>query len=287
MIPYQNIILAFDDSKFSRAALVEALHWAEMHGSKITIVHAVFFDSEEFSIAPNRIEERLQRGRDACERAVDDYSHDFDVEVNYLIRQGEPHEVITTVADEMGADLIAMGTHGRRGIRKMFMGSVTASVIADAPCDVLVVKKPCEECNGEYHNILVPYDNSELSRKAVTMVSAIADSREISATILYVIPRYEEMVGFFKTDAVMEQVHSEAEKIVLAGEKIASESGVSAHTVIEEGNAAEEIISMARGLKSDLIVIGSHGWRGLDKSILGSTAERVIAFSPVPVLVVR
>lgn len=287
MIPYRNIILAYDDSRFSRAALVEALHWAEKHDSKITIVHAVFFDSEEFSISPGRIDERVQRGRDACERAVEEYSGDFDVEVNYMIRQGEPHEVITTVADEMGADLIVMGTHGRKGIRKMFMGSVTAAVVSEAPCDVLVVKKPCEDCTGEYHNILVAYDNSELSQKAITRVSAISDSRDVATTILYVIPRYQEMIGFFNTDTVRDSIRAEADKIVLAGERIASENGINANTFVEEGNAAEEIIAKARGLQSDLIVLGSHGWRGLDKTILGSTAERVITFSPIPVLVVR
>lgn len=287
MTPYKNIVLAYDDSRFSRAALVETLHYAQQHGSKVTIVHAVFFDSEEFSISPGRIDERLQRGRDACERAVDEYSRGFDVDINYLIRQGEPHEVITTVADELGADLIAMGTHGRKGVRKMFMGSVTASVIAEAPCDVLVVKKECEECNGEYHNVLVPFDNSELSRKAVIRVGAIANSHEMATTILYVIPRYEEMIGFMRTESVEERMRDEADKIVLAGEKIASDNGISANTAVEEGSAAEEIIAKARGLGSDLIVLGSHGWRGLDRTILGSTAERVITFSPVPVLVVR
>ena len=286
MIPYKNIVLAFDDSRFSRAALIEAMHWAEQHDSRVTIVHAVFFDNEEFSFSPGRLDDRLQRGRGACERAVGEGSNEFEVEVNYLIRQGEPHEVITTVADELGADLIVMGTHGRKGMRKMFMGSVTAAVIAEAPCDVLVVKKPCEECNGEYRNILVPFDNSELSRKAVTHLGAIANSHEIAATIIYVVPRYEEL-GFFKTDSMRQQVRTQADKIVLAGEKIASESGINVNTAVEEGRAAEEIITMARGLGSDLIVIGSHGWRGFDKTIIGSTAERVITFSPIPVLVVR
>ena len=289
MTAYKNIILGFDDSKFSRAALVETLSWAKAHGSKVTIVHAVFFDSEEFSISPSQLEERLCRGKEACEKAVEEFTPEFGVDLEYLVVQGEPHEVIPAVARERGADLIAMGTYGRRGIRRMIMGSVTSGVILDAPCDVLVVKKQCEDCTGEYRRILVPYDDSEFSRKAVRRITSITNSNasETSATILYVIPRYEEMVGFFRTNSIEGRLREEATKVVLGGEKIASEEGVTANTMVEEGNPADKIVETAKGLGCDLIVLGSHGWHGLSKSILGSTTERVIAHANIPVLVVR
>ncbi len=252
-------------------------------------MHAVFFDSEEFSISPSQLEERLCHGKESCERAVEEYSPEFGVDIEYLVIQGEPHEVIPAVARERGADLIAMGTYGRRGIRRMIMGSVTSGVILNSPCDVLVVKKPCEDCTGDYRRILVPYDDSELSRKAVSRIVNITNSHtgESSATILYVIPRYEEMVGFFRSSAIEGRLREEATKIVLGGEKIAADEGLTANTVVEEGNPADKIVETAKGLGSDLIVLGSHGWRGIDKSILGSTTERVIATASVPVLVVR
>jgi len=195
--------------------------------------------------------------------------------------------VIPQVARERNADLIALGTYGRKGIRRMIMGSVTSGVILNSPCDVLVVKKPCEDCTGEYRRILVPFDDSELSRKAVSRVVNISNNGDSTATILYVIPRYEEMVGFYRTGAIQERLREEATKVVLGGEKIAAGEGVTANTVIEEGNAAEKIVEAARGLGSDLIVLGSHGWHGIDKTIIGSTTERVIANANVPVLVVR
>ncbi|MHB8791781.1 MAG: universal stress protein [Thermoleophilia bacterium] len=287
MNTYNNIILGFDDSKYSRAALVETLSWAKVHNSNVTMVHAVFFDSEEFSISPGQLEDRLCQGKAACEKAVEDYSSEFGIDIEYLVIQGEPHEVITKVAREREADLIAMGTYGRKGLRRMIMGSVTAGVILDSPCDVLVVKKPCEECSGHYRDILIPYDGSEPSRRAVERVIYITNSDERSATMLYVIPRYEEMIGFFKTDAIEQSIQEEATRIVLEGERLAAGKGLNANTMIEKGRAADKIVESARELKSDLIVIGSHGWHGMDKSILGSTAERVIAHSPIPILIVR
>lgn len=266
---------------------METLSWAKVHDSKVTIVHAVFFDSEEFSISPGQLEDRLCHGRDACEKAVKDYSPDFGEDIEYLVIQGEPHEVITSVARERGADLIAMGTYGRKGLRRMIMGSVTSGVILDSPCDVLVVKKQCEECSGHYRHVLIPYDGSQPSRTAIDRVVNITNSDEPSTTMLYVIPRYEEMVGFIKTDTIERSIREEATRIVLEGEQLAAGKGLNANTVIEEGRAADKIVESAQEMGSDLIVLGSHGWHGVDKSILGSTAERVIARSPIPILIVR
>lgn len=287
MTTYKNILMAFDDSKFSEAALVEAVHWAKAHDAKVTIVHAVFFDSEEFGISAGQLEKRLEMGRAACDRAMQNYCSEFGIDIEYRVIQGEPHEVVPDLARQIEADLIVMGTHGRKGVRRMFMGSVTAGVIIHSPCDVLVVKRKCEECTGEYHRVLVPYDGSRLSKKAVERVVDIADPHKADATILYVIPRYEEMVGFFKTKSIEDKLREEATKVVMEAEKIASENGVSANTVIDDGVAEERIVETARDLSSDLIVLGSHGWHAIDKSIIGSTAERVIAHADVPVLVVR
>jgi nucleotide-binding universal stress UspA family protein len=288
LIPYRNILVGFDDSEYSKAALVEALNIVRANGGSLALVHAVFFDSEEFSVSPGHLDKRLEHGKVMCEKAAETYGGEFDSGVQYLVRQGEPHEVIPDVARERGTDLIVMGTYGRRGIRRMIMGSVTSGVILDSPCDVLVVKKPCEECTGRYRSILVPYDGSALGRKAVGRAAEIAaDSGEITLTVLYVIPLYEE-IGFLRTNTISERIHEEARKVVIDGEKLASEKGVTANTLVEEGaSTADRVVETAEGLESDLIVMGSHGWRGVDKAIMGSTTERVISRSPVPVLVVR
>ncbi len=266
---------------------METLSWARAHGSKITMVHSVFFDSEEFSISPGQLEKRIKEGKAACEQAMETYPSEFGIEMDYLVREGEPHEVVPAVAAEIGADLIALGTYGRKGLKRMVMGSVTAGVIINSHCDVMVVRKQCEDCTGEYHRILVPFDDSRLSHLAVERVAEVADPQDASLTILYVIPRYEEMIEFFNTSSIRGRVNEEAHKIVLEGERIADERGMKAHTMVEEGRVADKVVETAKGLGSDLIILGSHGRRGIDKSILGSTTERVIAHSPIPVLVVK
>jgi len=285
---YSNIVVGLDNSEYSEAALIESSHWVKKHGGKLDIVHAVYFDHEEFGYAPSILEQRLKAGTGRCEDIVKKYRKEFGIDMDYVVREGEAHAVIVHEAEERKADLIAMGTYGRKGLKRIIMGSVTAGVILDSPCDVLVVRKPCEKCTGTYDSILLPYDGSELSKKALKKTLELKKGDpNVMITLLYVIPRYEEMLGFFKTNTIEEKLYNEAGKIVLEGENLAYADGHTISTIVEQGAPSDKVCEIAKGLGVDLIVMGSHGWRGVNKAILGSTTERVIAHSPVPVLIVR
>ena len=69
--------------------------------------------------------------------------------------------------------------------------------------------------------------------------------------------------------------------------KTAAENGFSVATTIQEGSAADRVVDNAVKLRKDLIVMGTFGWTGVNRAIMGSTTERVIMNSPCPVLVVR
>jgi len=284
---YKNIIAAFDGSEAGRAALIQSSNWVKRHGGRIILVHAVYFDEEEFTLAPEQRERRFKLGKEVCYQTKDMVLSEFGVQVESLVCEGEPPDVIVDIAREKKADLIAMGTHGRRGIKRLIMGSVTSKVIVNAPCDVMVVKKPCAECTGEYKSILVPFDVSEFSKKAIEHACQLSkiDSAEIK--ILYVIPRYEEMIEFFKTESIKKSLAQEADRIINEAKKIASNHGITASATIQEGHVGEKIIETANMLKNDLIVMGAHGWKGVSKAIMGSTTERVIMNASCPVLVVK
>lgn len=284
---YDKILVGYDGSEPSDAALIEALNWARSNKGSVSMVHAVFFDSEEFSISPSQLEERIGKGKDVCLLASKRYSSEFGVDIPCEVLQGEPHDVIPDQAEKVKANLVALGTYGRKGIKRMIMGSVTSGVISHSPCDVLVVKKPCTECTGMYKSILVPFDGSQTAKRAVERASELAAKMSASLTLLYVIPRYEEMIGFIKTESIREKLYEEARRIVQEGEAIAKSKGVSANTMVEDGSPTGRILELASGLGADLIVMGHRGWSGMDKAIMGSTAERVITHCNVPVLVVR
>ncbi len=284
---YETIIVGIDSSEFSKAAVIEVSNWIKRHGGKAILVHGVFFDQEEFGNAPEILEKRVQLGKKICYQTRDMVMSEFGIDVESLVCEGEPPEVITNVARERSADLIVMGTYGRRGLKRMLMGSVTSDVIVNSPCDVLVVKKPCTECTGEYKSILVPFDGSLFSQNALNRASQLSKISEAAITVVYVIPRYEEMLGFYKSESIKKRLWDEAQKIMDMGKRIASKNTASVKTEIQEGKAAEQVIETARRLKNDLIIMGSHGYRGMNKAIIGSTAERVIMNASCPVLIAR
>lgn len=284
---YQNILVGFDDSPSSRAALTEAGHWVKKHGGAITLVHAAFFEAEEFSIAPEQLERRLQAGERCCGLAKEKIQAEHGVTVRTLLREGDPPAAILETAREMGSDLIVLGTYGRRGLNRMLMGSVTAQVISRSPVDVLVVKRPCSECKGEYPSILVPFDGSDFSKRALVQASRLAKVDNAKVTVLYSIPRYEEMIGFLKTESIRQSLAQEAGKILVEASQLASIHGVTVQTEIAEGPAAARIVEKAAKAEIDLIAMGSHGYQGVNRALLGSTAERVITHAACPVLVVR
>jgi len=286
---YSTIVVGYDESESSKAALKEASLRVKNRNGKLYLVHAVYFDKEEFAILPSQMEKRFEMGTRVCRQAKQDLQAQFGMNgsVESFVCEGEPPEVLIDIAQGKKADLIALGTYGRKGLKRLLMGSVTSQVILDAPCDVLVVKRPCTECTGSYQSLLVPYDGSEFSKKALQRAGEMARAEGGQVTVLYVIPRYEEMMEFYRSDSIKKSLHAEAEKILGEATAIAAGLGISIRTEVREGHASDEIVAAAQKLENDLIAMGTYGWKGVNNAIMGSTTNRVISHSSCPVLVVK
>lgn len=284
---YNTILVGFDGSEYSKAAVIESSHWIRRHGGRLILVHAVDFDEEETAVTQEQKEKRLDIGKNICLQSRETAIVEFGIEAESIVCEGDPSEIIIDIAQEKDSDLIALGTHGRRGLKKLLMGSVTSKVIVNSPCDVLVVKKSCSECTGKYESILAPFDGSEFSKRALNKACLLSKNDDAVVTVLYVMPRYEEMIGFFRTKAIERSMIEEANKMLGSAQDLASKHGIILKTEIAEGHADDMIVQTAIRLENDLIVIGSYGWKGISKLIMGSTTERVIMNAACPVLAVR
>jgi len=286
---YSTIVVGYDESDTSKAALKEASLRVKNKDGKLYLVHAVYFDQEEFAILPSQMEKRFEAGTHVCLQAKKQLAEQYNLNgsVESFVCEGEPADVLIDIAEGKKADLIALGTYGRRGLKRLLMGSVTSEVILNAPCDVLVVKRPCSDCTGSYHSVLVPFDGSEYSTKAMARAVEMARTESAGLTILYVIPRYEEMVEFYRSEGIKRSMRAEAEKVIAQAKKIADAAKVPVTTEIREGHAADEIVAAADANGNDLIAMGTYGWKGVSKAIMGSTTNRVISSANCPILVVK
>lgn len=127
---HDRILLGTDGSRFSDAAAVSAATIAHCCAAPITVISA---------LVPSHSERRQQEGREAVARTTAQLAREG-LEAEGLVLPGEADEVIIKLAQDTGADLVVVGTHGRTGFGKVLLGSVSERVISKASCAVLVVK---------------------------------------------------------------------------------------------------------------------------------------------------
>ena len=143
-----------------------------------------------------------------------------------------------------------------------------------------------------FKHILVPIDGSETSMLAVSKATALAKTFGSVVTALYVVDPYPFTgVGAdfaYGQAQYLSAATAEANTALEAVKKQMDEAGVAVKTMVGEGHAVHEgIVRVGDSVGADLIVMGSHGRRGLEKLVLGSVTQRVLGLVHVPVLVVR
>lgn len=143
-----------------------------------------------------------------------------------------------------------------------------------------------------FKHILVPVDGSATSLLAVSQATELAKAFGSEVTAVYVLDPYPFTgVGAdfaYGQAQYLSAATAEANKALEDVNQAMVNSGVTVHTLVGEGHAVHEgIVRVGEKVGADLIVMGSHGRRGLQKLVLGSVAQRVLQTAHVPVLVVR
>ena len=139
-IAWERIMVATDGSQYSRKATQKALDLAQFTGAALKVLSILEISSHVYAVAPEFTEGKIK----LCWQYVDEVKElaaARGVAVEGLVRESEcADQVIVEMARQGAADLIILGSHGRTGIKRLLMGSVTERVIAHSPCPVLVVK---------------------------------------------------------------------------------------------------------------------------------------------------
>ncbi|WP_340101605.1 universal stress protein [Salinibaculum salinum] len=204
------------------------------------------------------------------------------------VEEGMPSETILEYVQDNDIDLVAMGTHGRTGVRRFVLGSVTEHVLRESPVPVLATGASEEEPTLPYRNVLVPTDGSDCATAAVDHALAIA--RVCDAT-LHALNVVDESIIVGSPGGVLpanylESLEQMGEEATGALAERATEQGVDVETVVEKGRPADGIRAYAGDHDIDLVVMGTHGRSGMERFLLGSTTEQLIRTGTCPVLAV-
>lgn len=145
-----------------------------------------------------------------------------------------------------------------------------------------------------YKNILVPIDGSPTSKKALDEAVELARLTGGRIHLLHVVDLYVAATGFEAAGAYMNDLRpvlvGSGEELVAKAKADVEQSGIAVETEVYESvsqRVSEIIVQRAESLGADLIVLGTHGRRGIERIVMGSDAEQVVRTAPVPVLLVR
>jgi len=139
-VEWKSILLATDGSKYSSEATERAIDFAQAYGGALNILSIVDVPAEFYGEAPQVVEDLIKKAGTYVESARKQ-AEARGIGTKVFVREGDTAEVILAVAAEQNAGLTVMGSHGRTGLKRLLMGSVTEKVIGHSHCPVLVVKE--------------------------------------------------------------------------------------------------------------------------------------------------
>lgn len=222
---------------------------------------------------------------------------DRGISAHTRIATGIPSEEVLSVATGEDPDLIIVGTRGKTGLTHVLLGSTAERIIRAAPCPVLAVRaQPYgeEQAVGNRRDpthlerILVPVDFSDCSLDALEYAALVAQRSKAALTLLHVLEPISYGLDFtFPHKATRESIKAGHTKRVGDLVSALASAGVPSECLIVGGLPTDSILDAARKQPADLIVMGTHGRRGLSHALFGSIAEAVLRKSSCPVLMVR
>jgi nucleotide-binding universal stress UspA family protein len=147
---------------------------------------------------------------------------------------------------------------------------------------------------GSIHQLLVPIDGSPSSAKAMATAVQLARLNGARIRLLHVVDELDYVNGFETPRTYREDVvplmHAAGERLLARMRRLATNKCVPCDSVLLEsgaGRICDRVAEQARQVHADMIVLGSHGRRGLARMFMGSDAEQIVRHAPVPVLVVK
>jgi len=285
----EKILLSTDGSEFSEGAIREAIKLAKRCGSTLTAISVIESNPEYATIAPQLVEKAEKATRGHLE-TVQARAKKEGVDCGIVVYEGEDsYKYIVDEAVKQKSTMIVMGRRGRKGLKRLVMGSTTAWVIGHSPCSVLVAPRAAQV---EFKSVLVATDGSRYSAAAASEAIGIAKLNSSKLTVISVVPSefmpptdIEMAIG--QRELITEKEMKEAEKNAKSVKDGAQNAGVAVQAFVMSGKPSDAIIETAKEKSADLIVLGSHGRTGLEKLLMGSVAERVIVLASSAVLVVK
>jgi len=285
MITIETILCPVDFFPASEKAADYAAHLARIYGASVHLLHVI--------TPPGTIASEYPVDTEAIIKSLEDVaSHDMKSLVRRLgptglsvtseLQTGDVFETIKQHISWRRPDLVVMGTHGRTGISRWFLGSVTESLIRISPAPLLTISPHQTNNSPAFRRILVTIDFSSATADALDYAYSIARQNDSEITLLHVVDDTTAALSIKYEDSLIQGVRNQLEDLI--PQALRNRCKIS--TRVEEGLPHRVIVRALQQVKPDLLVMNIHAKGMLDRALHGSTAERVVRVASCPVMLV-
>ena len=298
MIVFKQILCPVDLSESSVRSLAHAAALAKWYDAGLTVLHVVpTFEPVQLRGYPGdpiRVMNPMPR-----EQVLEEVRRALDVTAKapsaiLVAQSGDASTTIVDQAISTRSDLIVMGTHGRRGFKRLLLGSVTETVLREARCPVLTVPPHAPAAAAEavtFKRLLCPIDFSPSALQALGFALDLARQADGLVMLLHVVEWLAEeeprVSAHFNVPEYRHYMVEDAQERLRALVAEESRAWVEIDDVVVCGRAHREILRATETKPADLIVMGAQGRGGIGLALFGSTTQQVVRGAACPVLTVR
>lgn len=297
-----KVLIPIEGSKYSQAALESVVNRRWPDNTEIRLVNVIrpvemllpLPDSQHSKVQQH---EDIKSTRELLNDMVQDISPRLpNCTVDSIVLVGHIPESIVQHAKEWTADLIVVGSHGRKGIDLVLLGSVSRAVLEHAPCPVLTVRSKDDGSEvGDFLRVLIAVDGSSFSRRAVDWVASQRWNDETRFKLVMAVPLINETYtvepGQRHTSKMLSEWEAgkiEAMELVEdLATKLEEHIGDRTGAEVQEGDPKQIVLDKAAQFHADLIILGSHGRAGLTRLLLGSVSQAVASKATCSVLIIK
>jgi nucleotide-binding universal stress UspA family protein len=301
--PFRSVLVPLDGSPLAEQAIPLALEIARVARSKVRLVFVhqsppppFYEESAKLYVSIDLAMRKA--GRDYLRGFADRLRERSGLRISSVAIDGWAAQALVKYVQDVGADLVAMTTHGRGGVRGAWLGSVADHLVRtlDVPVIVTRAREGAVSLSAppKIREIMVPLDGSPLAEAALAPAAAVAGLFDAELVLVQVVPPPTAgsllpvtFAAGYDTEAVALQRKAAQGYLDGLGEDLRQRGVRVKTTVVVGSNVGEALIKLAHPEQIDLVAIASHGRRGVRRLMLGSVADKLIRAAEPPVLVVR
>ncbi len=294
---FKNLLVPLDGSSLAEAILPAARSLGKHLDAQVTLLHVVE-PSPPQSIHGDTHLMNAEDARAYLERIASEF-RETGVRVNWhvdVVAQGNVAKTIFAHTAELTADLVMLTTHGSGGLRGIVFGSIAQQVLQSGNVPVFMLRPESAPPEFAPRTILVPLDSSDVHEPALYLAAQLAEYYDSALHLVLVVPTLSTLsperaaTGTLlpsSTRAILDLAMSGAAEYLQTKVNEMKARGLRVSAEVERGATPTRILEVAERVSADLLVMASHGRKGLDAFWEGSVTPKVLTHAKAPVLLTR